>query len=234
MTKNGFEYPGNNHHQFSKLLGLLAENAGNRVVVRPEQWEHSKCYGVTRLSKLQHYLELLLYKPDGNIAFSYRDFVFGIQDQRFSNLRQECARDICDRAKEVAARIQALFPSVKVEVEIGSDELQAKELGIFDCQICGKQDQDARTLSLRYNYKLSEISDKFQTEPDGTYSIRTCKSCRGSFLDVLKQWTEGGFVEAVRNIPVRVQGRTVMMNDEEWKAHTAERGEPRREPMRLA
>lgn len=117
MTEASFRYPGNNNHQFSKLLGLLAEGAGDRVVVRPEQWEHSKCYGVTRLSKLQHYLELALYRPDGVVAFSYRDFVFGIQDQRFSNLRQECARDIVNNAKTVAARIEALFPNIKVSIE---------------------------------------------------------------------------------------------------------------------
>lgn len=117
MTEASFRYPGTNNYQFSQLLGLLAEGAGDRVVVRPEQWEHSKCYGVTRLSKLQHYLELALYKSDGTVAFSYRDFVFGIQDQRFSNLRQECARDIVNNAKSVAARIETLFPNIKVSVE---------------------------------------------------------------------------------------------------------------------
>lgn len=126
MTEASFRYPGNNSHQFSQLLGLLAEGAGDRVVVRPEQWEHSKCYGVTRLSKLQHYLELALYKPDGSVAFSYRDFVFGIQDQRFSSLRQECARDIVNNAKTVAARIQSLYPSVKVEVELESQQSERK------------------------------------------------------------------------------------------------------------
>ena len=122
MTEASFRYPGNNRTQFSQLLGLLAENVGSRVVVRPEQREHSKCYGVARLSKLQHYLELALYKPDGSVAFSYRDFVFGIQDQRFSNLRHECARDIVNNAKTVAARIEALFPNIKVNVETESKD----------------------------------------------------------------------------------------------------------------
>ena len=112
MTKASFRYPGNDYDHFSKLLGLITENVGDRVVVRPEQWEHSKCYGVMRLSKLQHYLELTLYKYDDSIAFSYRDFCFGIQDNRFSNIRQECAQTICNHAKEVAARIQTLFPNM--------------------------------------------------------------------------------------------------------------------------
>ncbi len=118
MTQADFRYPGKGYHDFTKLLGLLANGAGNRVVVRPEQWEHSKCYGVTRLSKLQHYLEVVLYKSDGSVAFSYRDFVFGIRDNRFSNLRQECANDIVNNAKSVAARVQSLFPNVTVEVEV--------------------------------------------------------------------------------------------------------------------
>ena len=117
MTEAGFRYPGNNHRQFTQVLGLIAEGYGDRVVVRPEQWEHSKCYGVTRLSRLQHYLELALYKPDGSVVFSYRDFCFSILDQRFSNIRQECAQTICNQANAVAARIQTLFPNVKVEVE---------------------------------------------------------------------------------------------------------------------
>lgn len=119
MTEAAFRYPGNGYQQFSQLLGQIADGVGNRVVVLPEQWEHSKCYGVVRLSKLQHYLELALHKPDGSIAFSYRDFCFGIQDNRFSNIRQECAQTICKHAEDVAVRIRALFPDIKVEVKTG-------------------------------------------------------------------------------------------------------------------
>jgi hypothetical protein len=117
MTE-AFRYPGNNSHQFWRLLSLLSEGAGDRVVVRPEQWESRKCYGVVRLTRLKHYLELALYKSDGTIAFSYRDFVFGIQDRPLSDLRQECARNIVSKAEMVAARIGELFPNIKVSVEV--------------------------------------------------------------------------------------------------------------------
>ena len=112
---------------------------------------------------------------------------------------------------------------------------------MFECQICDEIDQDCRTLRLRYLYNLSEISDKFQVEKteDGTvYSLRTCKNCRGNFLGILRYWIEGNLVEGettdpAKNIPVRVNGRTVMMNKEEWQAHTAAQGKPDRQPIVL-
>lgn len=108
---------------------------------------------------------------------------------------------------------------------------------MFTCQVCGANDQDARTLKLSCNYELSEISSKFQKEPDGLWSIRTCKDCRGNFLAILQYWVEGNLAESSshpdRNIPVHVHGRTVMMNTKEWEAHTARRGETGRRPHRL-
>jgi len=35
------------------------------------------------------------------------------------------------------------------------------------------------------------------------------------------------------NIPVRVNGRTVMMNTQEWNAYVAKRGESGRKPQRF-
>ena len=98
---------------------------------------------------------------------------------------------------------------------------------MFECKICGEIDQDGRTLKLRYLYDLSEVSDKFQVEKmeDGStyYSIFTCKNCRGNFLGILRYWAEGNLIEETtdpdKNIPVRVDGRTVMMNKDEWGAH---------------
>ncbi len=152
MTQESFRYPGNSYDQFSKLLGLITENVGDRVVVRPEQWEHSKCYGVTRLSKLQHYLELALYKYDGSVAFSYRDFCFSIMDNRFSNLQQECAQTICNHAKGVAARIQVLFPNMKVSAEVGNDDTREQRWSCEKCKATGsvKHEQRADVMSVVY------------------------------------------------------------------------------------
>lgn len=149
---SAFSYPGNDSGKFSQLLGLIADGTGNRVVVRPEQWERSKCYGPTRLSKLQHFLELALHKADGSIAFSYKDFCFGIQDNPFSNTRKECAQMICQHAKDVAARIRILFPDVKVDVNIKDDNVEERE---WTCEKCGAKgkvshERNADVLSVVY------------------------------------------------------------------------------------
>lgn len=181
MTESSFRYPGNNSHQFSQLLGLITENVGDRVVVRPEQWEHSKRYGATRLSKLQHYLELALYKYDGSIAFSYRDFCFGIQDSRFSNTRQECAQTICNYAKEVAARIQALFPNMKVSVEVGNDGAQEQRWACEKCKATGsvKHEQHADVISVVY---LIEDDHK-RVSPECDQPVRGIRLVNAEALD---------------------------------------------------
>jgi hypothetical protein len=117
-----------------------------------------------------------------------------------------------------------------MKTEYSPEDLEALHR-VFTCHICGKHDNDCRTLRLRYSYNLSEISDKFQvekTENDTLYSIRTCKDCRGSFLGILRYWVDGKLVEEettdpAKNIPVRVHGRTVMLNQVEWQAHTTAR-----------
>ena len=108
---------------------------------------------------------------------------------------------------------------------------------MFHCQVCGEEDQDCRTLKLAFHYRMTEISEKFQRESDDTYSIRCCKNCRGNFLGILRYWIEGNLAEHTTNpkssIPVRVDGRVVMMSQEEWTAHTTKLGEPDRKPQRL-
>lgn len=120
------------------------------------------------------------------------------------------------------------------------------------CQICNQEGEDLRTLRLQYLYDLSEISDKLTREEatirfDGGYeanakyvfwTIQTCKDCRGDFLGVLRRWISGELVSQTqdnpdRNIPVRVDGRVVMMTTDEYQAHISRRGDPDRVPYRL-
>ena len=118
------------------------------------------------------------------------------------------------------------------------------------CQICNQEGEDRRTLRLEYFYDLSEISDKLKKAEvtirfadghevkDVLWTIRTCKDCRGDFLGILRRWTNGEFItqtrgRSERNIPVRVDGRVIMMTAEEWQAHTARLGEPDRAPHQL-
>ena len=116
-----FRYPGNDVTRYQRLLGLLVSAVGYRVVVRPEQWEHRRSYGVTHNSWLRHYLEFVVYKPDDSIAFSYRDFVFGIQNDHLSSTEQESTKLIVLKAELVAANLRSLFPKVPVEVVLDEE-----------------------------------------------------------------------------------------------------------------
>lgn len=104
------------------------------------------------------------------------------------------------------------------------------------CKICGVESHDLRTLRMRYFYDLSEISDKLTQErvlialpntasfEDTMYSVRTCKDCRGDFMQVLKHWLEGKYKQpeptAEHCIPYRKDGRTVMLTEAEFAAIT--------------
>jgi hypothetical protein len=107
------------------------------------------------------------------------------------------------------------------------------------CQICGEESPDLRTLKIDYFYQLDEVSPKFKRENNSRlFSIKTCKNCRGEFLAMLGHWAKGAFVakrerSSDHNIPVRVMGRTVMMNRQEWEEYTAQKGEPGRQPVVL-
>jgi hypothetical protein len=99
------------------------------------------------------------------------------------------------------------------------------------CAICGEEEEDWRMLHLSYFYALQEVSPKLQPEngslhtSSAMHEIRTCKACRGEFFGVLRRWCDGAFIDPVsrgdtddpeRNIPVRVDGRTVMMTMPEY------------------
>ena len=118
------------------------------------------------------------------------------------------------------------------------------------CPICGKgPDPDLRTLSVANGYELHEASTKLEkvefavaSEPGveaavtlRLYQIRTCKNCRGDFIGLLRRWINGEFVDVAmreglpksgdegeeRNIPLRVDGATVMVTRSEWERFRA-------------
>lgn len=119
-----------------------------------------------------------------------------------------------------------------------------------DCQVCGITHPDTRTLRIGHGYDLSEVSRKFErieiaectkgetiisTVP--AWTVVTCKDCRGDLMTLLRQWFRDGpsrrlerelddaMIDAERNIPVRVDGRTVMMTYPEWQQYREERGD---------
>ena len=59
------------------------------------------------------------------------------------------------------------------------------------------------------------------------YDVTCCKSCRGEFLNMFGQWARGKLRERRQdddeaNIPVRVNGATVMMTRAEFDAHRSQ------------
>lgn len=107
-----------------------------------------------------------------------------------------------------------------------------------ECPLCHTEDVsgDLRTLRIGCGYDLSEVSDLLQpTEalvrgvgrPLPMWSIRICKSCRGDFIGLLRQFINTQLATATareveemnpeRNIPVRVDGRCIMMTEPEWR-----------------
>ena len=98
----------------------------------------------------------------------------------------------------------------------------------FICQVCGCEDQDIRTLTLNSFYNFSEVSSKFIFEGDCYYGLKACKSCRGDFISMLHSWVNGDFLpdpneighlDPERKFPVRIDGRIMMMTEEELGAH---------------
>lgn len=98
------------------MLGYIGNGSGTRVTVEPEQWENHKCYGMSQLTKLQHFLQINLYGPDGKVVYSYRDFCFGMLKDELSNMQLDCQRDIYKRAQTVVARIKMMSPDFAAEV----------------------------------------------------------------------------------------------------------------------
>lgn len=113
------------------------------------------------------------------------------------------------------------------------------------CALCAAPDgPDLRTLRIGCLYDLSEVSDLFQpvlaqidrVEKQQTlWTMKICKDCRGDFMGVLRQFIDTQMATMVdraceelnpeRNIPVRVDGRTMMMTEPEWR-HFRATGKP--------
>lgn len=112
------------------------------------------------------------------------------------------------------------------------------------CALCKTEDPagggDLRTLRIGCTYNLNEVSDLFVKQaaiivhpvaegsvpPQNLYCMRICKDCRGDFMALLRQFIATQLETAVsreveelnpeRNIPVRVDGRTMMLTEAEW------------------
>jgi hypothetical protein len=104
------------------------------------------------------------------------------------------------------------------------------------CALCHAAGQDKRFLMVDCFYQLTEVVPEFQVirNPSGRdhYGMWICKTCRGRLLEHLKVWhdecvqmrglpkdSDGAPVDddPQRNIPVRLNGATLMMTKEEFE-----------------
>lgn len=118
------------------------------------------------------------------------------------------------------------------------------------CMVCGAYGADKRSVIIETGYQMKEITERFidlhlvegRLNERGFY-LRICKMCRGELLGALRSWFESrrdlseryqlnhdGYIEDeewrddARNIPVRIDGRTVMMNPEEYERYEKKNG----------
>lgn len=111
------------------------------------------------------------------------------------------------------------------------DKKRFEELDENLCMCCHAYGEDKRSFSLDCFYAIHEVIPEAIKTDDGYY-LRICKHCRSRLLGMLKEWWEAGIerrsldkdhdgCEAPtpdRNIPIRVNGVTVMITQEEWEA----------------
>ena len=98
------------------------------------------------------------------------------------------------------------------------------------CVICFAHGNDKRFLRIRCFYAVDEVVSELKFNK-GFYEGWICKACRGALLGAMKEWRDkrvalrdtpkdhdGNVLEEdwTRNIPVRVNGAIIMMNEEEF------------------
>jgi len=135
----------------------------------------------------------------------------------------------------------------KAKKEKEEDRIRHKEHDGDLCMACHSYGADKRSLMVTCFYDIKELVPEFINlsgchEEDNPlrrfHYMRICKTCRGRFLKMLKEWfryctnfrdtpkNHDGCVEEFdeeRNIPVRINGATVMMDEEEFKQYNKEK-----------
>jgi len=117
------------------------------------------------------------------------------------------------------------------------DKMRFEELDGDLCMLCGAYGADKRNFRLNVFYDVSEVIpealDMFLVDQSGWY-LRICKTCRGELLRHLEAWRNervamrdvskdhDGYPEEDElqgDIPVRINGMTVMMTAEQYEEY---------------
>jgi hypothetical protein len=131
-----------------------------------------------------------------------------------------------------------------------ADAKRFEELDGDLCMLCGAYGADKRSIFMSCLYAIYEVLPEaiqlwyvpgFE-EVKHQYYLRVCKSCRGAWLGKLEEWrkdrmalrgqakTHDGYLiddedEEGRNIPVRINGVVVMMDEIEYQEYMDSKGE---------
>lgn len=108
------------------------------------------------------------------------------------------------------------------------------------CMLCHAQGADKRSLKISCLYDIKEVVPEALDLKDHFYLL-ICKSCRAKLLAHLEAWRNeclalqslmkdhDGHIDIPderKNIPVRINGAIVMMNEEEYQAFKQKKGLP--------
>lgn len=109
------------------------------------------------------------------------------------------------------------------------------------CMMCHAYGQDKRSLYISCFYAVYEVVPEaidlsLTNRKEQGYYLRICKSCRSAFLKMMGDWRQnrialrgvpkdhdGGieYVVSSKKIPVRINGETVLMDEEEYERFKA-------------
>ena len=98
------------------------------------------------------------------------------------------------------------------------------------CQLCHAQGNDKRYLQMRCMYAIDEVVPEMtRSEDSNLFGMNICKNCRADLLEALGTWRmlcigkrafpkdhDGNPLQNFGNIPVRRNGVSVMLTEEEY------------------
>ena len=134
---------------------------------------------------------------------------------------------------------ETMMDEIEKENETDAERYRESDEGL--CMLCHAYGNDKRSLFVACFYRIKEIVPEFislslveNMERRGYY-LRICKTCRGRFLGHLREWAaecksrrdipkdhDGDDLwdrDPIQNIPVRIDGMTVMLSELEYKIY---------------
>ncbi len=87
------------------------------------------------------------------------------------------------------------------------------------CQRCGDDSFDLRTLYHRCFYDMSELNLPFTYDEDGFYKLTVCKDCRGDWMHSIQTWFNHlpARESSGSGIFIRKNGASVEVTEDQYK-----------------